>query len=126
MLHLTQVTAAPRPLNRDELLQEIGKSRKRVRRTSPENINSTDDDSNEEKDDVVLNLPPKHNQVQITKQIQYVQPPTSKNDLLDRAIQAKRAILKLLEERGNQEDIERTLQLRDQLMELYVSYYSIV
>ena len=69
MLHLTQVTAAPRPLNREELLQEIGKSRKRVRRTSQENVNSTDEGSNEDKDDVVLNLPPKHNQVQITKKI---------------------------------------------------------
>ncbi len=109
-----QVKSAPRPLNRDELLQEIGKSRKRVRRTSRKNLNNSDNDSDEDKVEEVLNMPTKQNQVQISKTIESVHPATSMNDLLDRDIQAKRAILKLLEERDEQERIERSLELRDQ------------
>ena len=113
----------------EEILTEIGKQRKRVRRTSPENLNAdvvnldSDDDNDIEKLDLISSATTNCKSVVITKKIEQVPIVASRNDLLDRAIQAKRWQLKFLEDRGTQEDIERSNYLREELMELFVSAF---
>ena len=122
MLHLVQVRAAPRPINQNEILQEIGKSRKRVRRSAPE-VAGSDDDAD---DDVVeVGSTVSKNTMRdlvITKKVEHVHAQPSKNELLSRAIQAKSCIIQALQSRGRQDDIERIILLQDELLELYVSY----
>ena len=115
MLHLRQVTSTPRELTENELVKEIEKQSKVVRRASRSTKNKSGDDTDND-DDVTATLISQNKGTTHTIVRELKLPSATAISCLDMAINAKTSMVDLL--RGRNVNDDRINTLNDDILEL--------